>query len=594
MPMPASRPVDRFTDRWLAAAPMYFADLDRCLPADALDPDPALRRWRALPFTAESCAGTMLVAGPETAAPDVTYPLDVAGWHAISIGVYAEMHGESRALRARLTGETSFTYLATHPDEATFQAEHLLERFWKIADLTDRQIELGQVSPRVGSGDEAGSFVCTPANIAYVKLIPLSPVEVDAHLADEARTDRRRVFAHNDAHGYIWNGGPLTVEEIQREVAPFADSDVARIYWEAAVGDLTFYPSNIGHMPTADGVEDFIRVGDHTHARAWRHFRDEGIDPLRIAAETARSVGIEFHASYRVAGFHFPAPIYDAWNAGGFYLDHPELRCVTRDGNPAPRLSYAYPETRDLVVSLLREIASYPVDGVALLFNRRPPLLEYEPPLLEGFRAQFGLDPRTLDEQDERWLRYRAGFLTTFMRELRAGLDATDQELGRSRPTKVSAVVLSSEAENLYRAIDLRTWVAEGLVDTVIPYSSAPNLDSAAEAWGDPSSIEFFTELVSGSECVLAPNLMPRYVPPADLRRRARELYDAGVTHLFAWDAVVFGGRVLFNDYWDALRRLGHRDEITAWIEAGEPSLDSTTMPLLTLGDWDMSYATPG
>jgi len=155
-------------------------------------------------------------------------------------------------------------------------------------------------------------------------------------------------------------------------------------------------------------------------------------------------------------------------------------------------------------------------------------------------------------------------------------------------------VVLSSEAENLYRAIDLRTWVAEGLVDTVIPYSSAPNLDSAAEAWGDPASIEFFVNLVSGTDCVLAPNLMPRYVPPAELRRLARQLYDAGVTHVFAWDAVMLGGRAVFNDYWDALRRLGHRDEIAAWIEAGEPSLASTTMRLLTLGDWDMSYATPG
>jgi len=57
---------------------------------------------------------------------------------------------------------------------------------------------------------------------------------------------------------------------------------------------------------------------------------------------------------------------------------------------------------------------------------------------------------------------------------------------------------------------------------------------------------------------------------------------------------VVLGGRVMFNDYWDALRRLGHRDEIAAWSDAGEPSLDSTTMRLLTLGDWDMSYATPG
>jgi len=36
------------------------------------------------------------------------------------------------------------------------------------------------------------------------------------------------------------------------------------------------------------------------------------------------------------------------------------------------------------VVSVLREIAAYGVDGIALLYCRRPPLLDYEPPLVDG------------------------------------------------------------------------------------------------------------------------------------------------------------------------------------------------------------------
>ena len=592
--MPMLDSADRLTDRWLGRPPTYLADLDRCEPSDALTTTPMLRRWRTLPFTADACEGTMLVAGPETAAPDVTYPLAVQGWHAISFGMYSEMHDESRAFRARLTDENQFTYLASRPDEGRFQAEHLLERFWKIADLTDRQIEIGQISHRVGSGDEAGSFDCVAANIAYLKLVPLTPAEVEAHEADLAQVETKRLFVHNDAHGYIWTLGAHTAEEIRREVVPFADSDVARIYWEAAVGDLTFYPSDIGHMPTADEASDFMRVGDHTHAESWRKLRDDGIDPLRIAAEAARQAGIELHASYRVAGFHFPAPIYDSWNAGGFYEDHPELLCVGRNGEPAPRLSYAYSETRALVISLLCEIARYPVDGIALLFNRRPPLLEYEPPLVDGFKSEFGTDPRDLPEHKPQWLAYRAGVLTKFMREVRAGLDQVDRDLERDHPTQVSAVVLSGEAENLYRAMDLRTWVQERLVDTLIPYTSAPDLDSNADAWSDPASIRFFTSLVEGTNCVLAPNLMPRSVPASDLRRRAHELYCEGVENFFAWDCVFQGGRARFDDYWDVLRRLGHRDEIEAWAAAGKPPVRSGTARLLSLGDWDMSYATPG
>jgi hypothetical protein len=180
------------------------------------------------------------------------------------------------------------------------------------------------------------------------------------------------------------------------------------------------------------------------------------------------------------------------------------------------------------------------------------------------------------------------------MRELRAALDATDRELGRDKPTQVSAVVLSSEAENIFRAIDLRAWVAESLVDTLIPYTSVPNLDSNSDAWSDSASIEFFMTLVQDTNCLLAPNLMPRTVPASDLRRRANELYRAGVDNFFAWDCVSHGGRAKFDDYWDVMRRLGHRDEIEAWSAAGEPSPASSTTRLLTLGDWNMSYATPG
>ena len=134
----------------------------------------------------------------------------------------------------------------------------------------------------------------------------------------------------------------------------------------------------------------------------------------------------------------------------------------------------------------------------------------------------------------------------------------------------------------------------EGLIDTLIPYTSAPDLNSAADAWDDPKSIEFFVDLVHGTNCVLAPNLMPRNVAAADLRRRASALYDAGVEHFFAWDCVFLGGRAQFDDYWDVMRRLGHHDEIETWTRNGAPPIASATTRLTSLSDWDMSYATPG
>jgi hypothetical protein len=43
----------------------------------------------------------------------------------------------------------------------------------------------------------------------------------------------------------------------------------------------------------------------------------------------------------------------------------------------------------------------------------------YEQVLVEGFTAQFGIDPRELPNDDPRWVRYRAHPHTEFMRSLR-------------------------------------------------------------------------------------------------------------------------------------------------------------------------------
>jgi uncharacterized lipoprotein YddW (UPF0748 family) len=254
-------------------------------------------------------------------------------------------------------------------------------------------------------------------------------------------------------------------------------------------------------------------------------------------------------------------------------------------------MSYSYPEVRGFVVSLFREMATYPIDGICLLYNRRPPLVEYEPPVVEGFKAEYGDDPRRLDEDDPRWLSYRARTLTQFHREVREAMDAVATEQRRSR-IAVSAIVMRDEQENLANAMDLKAWIDEGLVDTIIPYSSAPNQDSVAEGWTDVRDAEYFVSLTAGTRCTLALNIMPRQMSPEAYRKRAVALYAAGVENLFFWDCTV--GRADYSASWDALRRLGHRDELEAWTSEGEPALASPAKDMTKLGDWDLSYDTPG
>jgi hypothetical protein len=249
-----------------------------------------------------------------------------------------------------------------------------------------------------------------------------------------------------------------------------------------------------------------------------------------------------------------------------------------------PRISYAFPETRRYVISLFREMAQYPIDGVGVLYNRRPPLVAYEEPLVREFQARYGQDPRRLDELDPRWLAFRSQALTRFMRELRQELDDAARQTTPSKRLAISAVVFRPE-ENLLHGMDLKTWIAEGLVDTIIPYSSSIRLNSYQPAWDKPEDVDTFVSLVRGTQCRLALNLMPRGLTAEEYHRKAHRLYGAGVEHFFFWDGI---GRVR------KAPRLGHKEEVAAWSAAGEPPILPSATRLRKLGEWELTLETPG
>ena len=47
------------------------------------------------------------------------------------------------------------------------------------------------------------------------------------------------------------------------------------------------------------------------------------------------------------------------------------------------------------MLAMLRDVLRYDVDGVCLLYNRRPPYVDYEEPLIEGFKQSTAWTPAT-------------------------------------------------------------------------------------------------------------------------------------------------------------------------------------------------------
>lgn len=582
-------PEDQYADRWLSQKPVYLTDLSRCRPESALSGDSAHRKWRVIDYRCDKIAGNAIVAGEETEAPSVRFPLNVSGWYAVSIGAWRlkewYLHGGSSELLIRLSGEKTFTILhlptRSPPSDPVSGwpdwtgGEELSECFWKIVDLSGCDLELAQSSWLETGQDGNQIRRCATANVAYVKLVPLTDAEARAR-ADDSEPPLP-LYAHND----VTLSRSTSPEELRRHLEPFGESDFTRIYWEGAMGDLSQYFSTRNRTPEAFGREDFFNASGRDEAVSWRSWRARGEDPLQVAADACHAQGLEFHVCHRLGGFRLP-PVHDYWDHGdSLYKRHPEWHGRDRDGNPTPRLSFAFPEVRRHVIETFREMVPYGIDGICLLFNRRHPLVEYEQPAVDGHKKQYGSDARKLVADDPTWLSYRAGVLTAFIQEVR-------EDLG----LPITAIVMSNENENLAHGLDPKSWVADGIVETLVPYTDLPEWNHSALSWQQPATLLPFSELTGSTPCTLAPCFHTPAMSAAEYRHTAAGLAAHGADAFFFWWADVMS-MANYGPQWSAARRLGHIDEIQTWKERGTPSLEAPVTPIRIFGGWDSKYVTP-
>jgi hypothetical protein len=538
----------RVTDR-------LITDLGRCRPAAAIGDTFAPGRWRLLPYRADGIPdGQMLGAGETSRAPAVACPLDGSrGWFRISIGFFNGFwrpYREQR-LQVRLSEQDAWSsVILPRPSDLPWgipldddaQGPRITEVAWRTVELRgDEALQLRQPVAVPWSAQIIGGFGAE----VYVACVLLE--EVGAPAPPEPR-----LFAYDDTWNFFDYPAPLSVEQAaeayRTQIDVYRGTDFARLYWEGAHGDVCHYPTRTGRQWSEFAGLTWPRAGDANVVGTWRGWLDAGWDPFGFAVSAAHDAGLELHATYRFGwGAFFWPPPFDAYNTGSFYEAHPEWRIVRTDGTPGTALSLFYPEVRAKIVAILRELAGYPVDGLALLFNRQPPFIGEE-------AAADPLAPAT-----------------ALLEELRVAVPGTP----------LSAWVFGTREQNLAVGLDVATWIRRGLVDTVIPYSSAERGFSWGDSWTAPESIAYWTDLVAGTPVLLAPNVMPRDLDDIGHREQALRLYRAGVDHLAFWDT--FGRVPLFGG---ALPRLGHLAELEAWDAAGRPPTAHPGRPIREVAGW--------
>jgi uncharacterized lipoprotein YddW (UPF0748 family) len=292
------------------------------------------------------------------------------------------------------------------------------------------------------------------------------------------------------SHGDWFNAwGSYGRPSVHRILGQCRDAGIRKVHWRTFHGARANYHSRL--EPAASGSEGIERPGYEAGPRQAYDLREW--DPLRDAVDIAHDLGLQISAWYTLYEETHVQRVTTT-----FAEKHPEYWWTARNGKKRPsKLSFAYPEVRAYKLGLVKEQLAYGVDEICFDFFRENQLFQarheqmtpkqevdeagvcmygYEPAVVSAYKQRYGVDPCGLSNSDENWVRFRAGFLTSFIHEAR-------KELGDGG-TRLSAQVRSM---NLIQApfpywepeaaptnslrgsfVDWPTWVAEGLLDEVI------------------------------------------------------------------------------------------------------------------------------
>ena len=577
---------------------IVISDLSVCRPAHRLDRGYRHETWRLIDYETEEFAGTMIYSGPGMNSGELVLPLDCEGYCAIFLGVHYPSQFGDVHVRLRLSDDPAYSLvraetpmakdmgalpesLKPHFTAKQFADYQVSETFWRIADLSGQDLSISRFNEggegNAGSREYAGMF----SSLVFLRLVPLTPEEVALHREEKPRAETRRLMAMND--GGIFSH-LSTVEDIHAQLEPYRDSDVGIMLWATFKGENCTYRSRIGRtLPTALNPFDRFAVND-----AWdktlRRLEEKGIDFMREVVETAHGMDLRIFSSLRLQG---PKPVPVEMEPGTFYERHPEFRCKDRNGLDIAHLSLAFPEVRDLWISLLCETLEYGFDGVHVLFCRSHPFVLYEDPVIARFAEKYGEDARQCPEDDPRLWQVMAEFVTCFARQLRREVEAIAARTGRkmeiaySINSSMQSRLLApgvdpatrSEVEggtgrydnaevmqsNLMWGVDIEALVREGLADYLLPH---PAFARNAADWLPP-----LVEMVKGTSVEIYPDLYPRRQPPAAALYSAETLYALGCDGISLWDTYA---RVPRISEWAMMRRLGHCEEIPTWRRAGK------------------------
>jgi hypothetical protein len=350
------------------------------------------------------------------------------------------------------------------------EVDCITDVFVKYADLKGQNVVIAPIGQR------------KKARLAYIKLMFLTPKQVEL-VKGERDISIGKMYIYTQDGYQNWSRCTVL-----RDVDKFSGHPEVEAYSWGIGGSAMYYPTRIGTLLGEERV--FPRKLDEAYVDSLHDLIKAGQSPIGMAAQEAHRIGTKVYAVYRMNAEY--SPPYDKLFNSRFWREHPEYRVVSGpDGRKNPHMSYAFPAVRKYKLDILREaVESYDVDGIHLEFLRNPPYFGYETPLVDGFEKEYGIDVLSPDfRANATWYRYRARFMTEFVRDLRRIL----HEVGRKKRKPLWLGARVDYSEYLKQGLDVETWMREGLVDMVA---------AGVNGLGSPyAPADEFVRMAKGTKC---------------------------------------------------------------------------------------------
>ncbi len=565
---------------------LIFSNLgDICCPAASISKYRVKNKWCSYNYETNKISGTMLVSVSGSSAADVVISPKASGWYKIFVGLYGFYCRETE-INMKLSDDLAFSSLS--PCLECKYSEHFVEDvFWRCADMTGQDIIIGK---HLLNNDK-------DACIAWVRLVPMTDKEINDYTEDNARSDTKRLYLANDMHNKLCFEDMSDKKAWLSVVEAYKNTDAEWL----AIEDLYL---NQGKLDNCS-FEDFAFANAHDRNFYGQFEKNYDSDVLKLIVARGHEFGIKMAVSLRVAfwGAEYPCDLH--YFEKPFGKQHPEYRCIDRDGDVTEYFSFAYTQVQDYIIEQFVNAAKSGCDAIQPLFSRGWPFILFEEPFLTLFSERYGEDARVLPLDDPRTVELKCEIMTAFMRRLRKRID----EVSNDKRIEIHAKVLFSVYDNRLVGLDLEAWAREGLVDRIISdqrrirevlddsvwqddsqekidltkyksfirsypeqtiqydydYIFPPCADSKGVLKGPETQqqrIAEFMELENKYGMVVYIEIMPREMSPEEIKERALEIYNCGCGHIGLWDT---NSRVVRTAEWTMWRRIGHKDELASY-----------------------------